>query len=77
MYFVVGGMPEPVLVWTEDQDIKETDRVLSNIRSSLKTSFTADFYDLPRNVASLLIHHLRRYQTLKYIQYYCGLVPSI
>ena len=31
MYFVVGGMPEPVLVWTEDQDIRETDRVLSNI----------------------------------------------
>ena len=28
----------------------------------------ADFYDLPRNVATLLIHHLRRYQTLKYIQ---------
>ena len=68
MYFVVVGMPEPVLVWTEDQDIKETDRVLSNIRSPLKTSFTADFYDL---------YHLRRYQTLKYIQYYCGLVPSI
>ncbi len=31
MYFVVDGMPEPVLVWTEDQDIRETDRVLSNI----------------------------------------------
>ena len=39
MYFVVGGMPEPVLVWTEDQDIRETDRVLSNIIMSYENDF--------------------------------------
>lgn len=39
MYFVVVGMPEPVLVWTEDQDIKEADRVLSNIIMSYENDF--------------------------------------
>ena len=26
MYFVTGGMPEAVLVWTEDGDIKAADK---------------------------------------------------
>lgn len=50
MYFVVGGMPEPVLVWTEDGDIKETDRVLSNILMSYENDFAkhADPTDVPK-----------------------------
>lgn len=50
MYFVVGGMPEPVLVWTEDGDIKEADRVLSNILMSYENDFAkhADPTDVPK-----------------------------
>ena len=50
MYFVVGGMPEPILVWTEDGDIKETDRVLSNILMSYENDFAkhADPTDVPK-----------------------------
>ncbi len=50
MYFVVGGMPEPVLVWTEDQDIRETDRVLSNIIMSYENDFAkhAEPTDVPK-----------------------------
>lgn len=39
MYFVTGGMPEAVLVWTEDGDVKAADKVLSDIL----TSYQADF----------------------------------
>ena len=50
MYFVVGGMPEPVLVWTEDGDIKETYRVLSDILMSYENDFAkhADPTDVPK-----------------------------
>ena len=50
MYFVVGGMPEPVLVWTEDQDIREADRVLSNIIMSYENDFAkhAEPTDVPK-----------------------------
>lgn len=50
MYFVVVGMPEPVLVWTEDQDIKEADRVLSNIIMSYENDFAkhAEPTDVPK-----------------------------
>ncbi|MBP0983987.1 MAG: ATP-binding protein [Oscillospiraceae bacterium] len=50
MYFVVGGMPEPVLVWTEDGDIKEADRVLSDILMSYENDFAkhADPTDVPK-----------------------------
>ncbi|MGN0688189.1 MAG: ATP-binding protein, partial [Oscillospiraceae bacterium] len=50
MYFVVGGMPEPVLVWTEDGDIRETDRVLSDILMSYENDFAkhADPTDVPK-----------------------------
>ena len=55
MYFVVGGMPEPVLVWTEDQDIKEADRVLSNIIMSYENDFAnpAEPTDVPKIQLSL------------------------
>ncbi len=39
MYYVIGGMPEAVKVWTEDGDIKEVDRVLSDILDSYERDF--------------------------------------
>ncbi|MEG2380297.1 MAG: ATP-binding protein [Oscillospiraceae bacterium] len=39
MYFVIGGMPEAVLVWTEDGDPKAVDDVLSNIIASYEADF--------------------------------------
>lgn len=39
MYFVTGGMPEAVLVWTEDGDVKAVDKVLSDILGSYEKDF--------------------------------------
>ena len=38
-YFVTGGMPEAVSVWTEDKDPREVDRVLSDIITSYESDF--------------------------------------
>lgn len=38
-YFVTGGMPEAVKVWTEDKDPRAVDRVLSDIISSYESDF--------------------------------------
>ena len=38
-YFITGGMPESVLVWTEDKDPREVDNVLSGIVSSYESDF--------------------------------------
>jgi hypothetical protein len=38
-YFITGGMPEPVLVWTEEKDPGKVDRVLSDIISSFESDF--------------------------------------
>ena len=38
-YFVTGGMPEAVSVWTEDKDPKEVDKVLSDIITSYESDF--------------------------------------
>ena len=38
-YFITGGMPEPVLVWTEEKDPGKVDRVLSDIISSYESDF--------------------------------------
>ena len=50
MYFVTGGMPEAVLVWTEDGDIKAADKVLSDILTSYQSDFAkhADITDVPK-----------------------------
>ena len=50
MYFVTGGMPEAVLVWTEDGDIKAADKVLSDIIQSYQSDFGkhADATDVPK-----------------------------
>ena len=39
MYFVIGGMPEAVKVWTEDNDIKEVDHILSSIIDAYENDF--------------------------------------
>lgn len=48
MYFVTGGMPEAVLVWTQDRDITAADNVLSNILLSYESDFGkhADKFDV-------------------------------
>lgn len=38
-YFVTGGMPESVKVWTEDRDPDAVDRVLSDILTSYESDF--------------------------------------
>ncbi len=50
MYYVIGGMPEAVKVWTEDTDIKEVDRVLSDILDSYEKDFGkhAPAIDVPK-----------------------------
>lgn len=39
MYFVIGGMPEAVKAWIEDQDIKEVDRIQRAILDSYESDF--------------------------------------
>ncbi len=50
MYYVIGGMPEAVKVWTEDNDIKEVDRILSDILDSYESDFGkhAPVIDVPK-----------------------------
>ena len=49
-YFITGGMPEAVKVWTEDRDPKEVDNVLSDILSSYESDFGkhAPLEDVPK-----------------------------
>ena len=48
MYFITGGMPEAVSVWTEDRDILAADNVLADILLSYESDFGkhADKYDV-------------------------------
>ncbi len=50
MYFIVGGMPEAVKVWTEDRDVREVDRIQSEILEAYEHDFAkhADPYDVPK-----------------------------
>lgn len=50
MYFVVGGMPEAVKLWTEDGDIKAVDKVQLNILDSYESDFGkhAPEIDIPK-----------------------------
>ena len=49
-YFITGGMPEAVQVWTEERDPKAVDRVLSDILSSYESDFGkhAPIEDVPK-----------------------------
>lgn len=50
MFFVVGGMPEAVKVWTEDGDIKGVDKVQLEILDSYEADFGkhAPIIDVPK-----------------------------
>lgn len=50
MYYVIGGMPEAVKAWIEDGDIKEVDRILSDILDSYEGDFGkhAPAIDVPK-----------------------------
>jgi uncharacterized protein len=50
MYYVIGGMPEAVKIWTEEGDIREVDNVLSDILDSYEADFGkhAPIIDLPK-----------------------------
>lgn len=39
MYYVTGGMPEPVLMWTQDRDVEAMQAALSNIISAYERDF--------------------------------------
>ena len=39
MYYIIGGMPEPVLIWTEDGDIKEVDKAQLTMIDSYEGDF--------------------------------------
>ena len=50
MYYVIGGMPEAVRTWVEEGDIREVDRVLSEILDSYESDFGkhAPVIDVPK-----------------------------
>ena len=50
MYFIVGGMPEAVKVWTEEGDIREVDKIQSEILDAYEYDFAkhADPIDVPK-----------------------------
>lgn len=39
MYYVVGGMPEPVLMWTQEKDVEAMQKALGNIISAYERDF--------------------------------------
>ena len=39
MYFVTGGMPESVLMWTEDRDVEAMQKALSNMITAYERDF--------------------------------------
>ncbi len=50
MYFITGGMPEAVLVWTQDRDIVSADNILADILLSYESDFGkhADKFDVQK-----------------------------
>lgn len=50
MYYIVGGMPEAVKVWTQDRDIREVDIVQSDILEAYEHDFAkhAEPNDVPK-----------------------------
>lgn len=50
MYFITGGMPEAVLVWTQERDIAAADDVLADILLSYESDFGkhADKFDVQK-----------------------------
>ena len=50
MYYVTGGMPEPVLMWTEDRDVEAMQASLYNIISAYERDFAKhpDIKEFPK-----------------------------
>lgn len=50
MFYIIGGMPEAVKVWCEERDIKEVDRVQSEILEAYEHDFAkhAESADVPK-----------------------------
>ena len=50
MYYIIGGMPDAVKVWCEERDIKEVDRVQSEILEAYEHDFAkhAESTDVPK-----------------------------
>ena len=50
MYYVTGGMPEPVLMWTQERDVEAMQTALSNIISAYERDFAKhpDVREFPR-----------------------------
>lgn len=50
MYYIIGGMPEAVKVWCEERDIREVDRVQSEILEAYEHDFAkhAEPTDVPK-----------------------------
>lgn len=50
MYYIIGGMPEAVKVWCEERDIREVDRVQSEILEAYEYDFAkhAEPTDVPK-----------------------------
>ena len=50
IYLTIGGMPEPVKIWSEEGDISEVDKILSAILDSYESDFGkhAPNFDVPK-----------------------------
>lgn len=50
MYFVTGGMPESVRMWTENRDVNQVQKVLRNILDAYERDFSkhAELKDFPK-----------------------------
>lgn len=50
MYYITGGMPEPVLMWTKERDISLTTKTLSNLITAYEQDFAKhpDIKEFPK-----------------------------
>lgn len=53
-YFVIGGMPEAVLSWTTNRNLKEVNRIHEEILSSYEKDFTKHTDNLTANKISMI-----------------------
>ena len=67
VHLIVDQKHYPELIMKVENDIVNIALHIL-LKATSKNLLHGRFYDL---------YHLLRYQTLKYIQYYCGLVPYI
>ncbi len=58
MYFVTGGMPEPVYLWTQERSIELVDRALDNIIGSYERDFGKHREDFKDNDVKYDVHKI-------------------